>query len=37
MGLPDKFIEQGTVDELQHFVGIDAEAIEQEILKIIND
>ena len=37
MGLPDKFVEQGTVDELQHFVGIDAEAIEQEILKIIND
>jgi len=27
LGLPDSFVEHGTVGELQHIVGIDAEAI----------
>lgn len=27
LGLPDKFIEQGTVNELQHITGIDTETI----------
>jgi 1-deoxy-D-xylulose-5-phosphate synthase len=27
LGLPDKFIEHGTVKELQHIVGIDEEGI----------
>ncbi len=27
LGLPDKFVEHGTVAQLQHIVGIDAEAI----------
>ena len=27
LGLPDQFVEHGTVSELQHIVGIDAEAI----------
>ena len=27
LGLPDQFVEHGTVPELQHIVGIDAEAI----------
>ena len=27
LGLPDEFVEHGTVDELQHIVGIDAEGI----------
>lgn len=33
LGLPDKFIEHGTVDELQAIVGIDKEGIKQEILR----
>ena len=27
LGLPDEFVEHGTVKELQHIVGIDKEAI----------
>jgi 1-deoxy-D-xylulose-5-phosphate synthase len=27
LGLPDNFVEHGTVAELQHIVGIDAESI----------
>jgi 1-deoxy-D-xylulose-5-phosphate synthase len=27
LGLPDEFVEHGTVEELQHIVGIDKEAI----------
>jgi 1-deoxy-D-xylulose-5-phosphate synthase len=27
LGLPDSFVEHGTVAELQHIVGIDAEGI----------
>ena len=27
LGLPDKFVEHGTVDQLRHIAGIDAEAI----------
>ena len=27
MGLPDHFVEHGSVEELQHLVGIDKEAI----------
>ena len=33
MGLPDYFVEHGTVDELRHIVGIDNETIKKEILK----
>ena len=32
LGLPDSFVEHGTVDELQHIVGIDADGI----MKAIN-
>ena len=31
LGLPDSFVEHGTVNELQHIVGIDAEGIIQAI------
>ena len=31
MGLPDRFIEHGTVTELRHIVGLDQEAIRQNI------
>lgn len=31
LGLPDQFVEHGTVAELQHLVGIDAEAIAKAI------
>ena len=34
LGLPDQFVEHGTVDELRHIVGIDAEAIVREIEKL---
>lgn len=34
LGLPDKFVEHGTVHQLQHIVGIDEEAIFQTIMKI---
>lgn len=33
MGIPDRFIEHGTVAQLQHIVGIDVEAIKAEITK----
>ena len=33
LGLPDSFVEHGTVAELQHIVGIDPEGI----AKAIND
>lgn len=33
LGLPDTFIEQGTVDELKHLCSIDVEAIKAEIVK----
>ena len=32
MGLPDRFVEHGTVDELRHIVGIDKESIKKVIL-----
>lgn len=32
MGLPDDFVEHGTVQELKHIVGIDVEAIKKEIV-----
>ncbi len=31
LGLPDEFVEQGTVSELRHIVGLDAEAITRAI------
>ena len=31
LGLPDKFVEHGTVDELQHIVGIDTDSIARKI------
>ena len=33
MGLPDEFVEHGTVQELRHIVGIDKEAILMELAK----
>ena len=33
MGLPDNFVEHGTVEELRRIVGIDNETIKKEILK----
>ena len=33
LGLPDNFVEHGTVKELQHIVGIDEEAIKKAILE----
>ncbi len=37
LGLPDRFVEHGTVPELQHIVGIDAEGISQAILCMMNN
>ena len=34
LGLPDKFVEHGTVAQLQEIVGIDKESIKQEIKKL---
>ena len=35
LGLPEtKFVEHGKVDELQHIVGIDAEAIRETIVRL---
>ena len=31
LGLPDRFVEHGTVDELQHIVGIDTDSIARKI------
>jgi 1-deoxy-D-xylulose-5-phosphate synthase len=33
LGLPDKFVEHGTVEELQHITGIDTESIIKAILR----
>ena len=33
LGLPDEFVEHGTVEQLQHIVGIDAEGIAKAINK----
>lgn len=35
LGIPDDFIAHGTVEELQHIAGIDAEAIEKVISKFL--
>jgi 1-deoxy-D-xylulose-5-phosphate synthase len=35
IGVPDKFVEHGTVDELYHRCGMDAEGICREILNIL--
>ncbi len=32
MGLPDTFVEHGTIDELRHIVGLDKEAIKKVLL-----
>ena len=34
LGLPDEFVEHGTVAELQAIVGIDKESIIREIMKL---
>ena len=34
MGLPDSFVEHGTVDELKSIVGIDKDGIKKQILKL---
>jgi len=33
LGLPDHFVEHGSVGELRHIVGIDTEGIKMAILK----
>ena len=33
LGLPDDFVEHGSISQLQHITGIDAESIQQVILK----
>ena len=35
LGLPDRFVEHGTVSELQHIVGIDADGIRQAIVRMM--
>ena len=35
LGLPDDFVEQGSIKELQHFVGIDQESIEKVVKEIL--
>jgi 1-deoxy-D-xylulose-5-phosphate synthase len=35
LGLPDEFVEQGSIKELQHFVGIDQESIEKAVKYIL--
>ncbi len=37
LGLPDNFVEQGTIDELQHIVGIDAEGIRKVIERVLHE
>ncbi|MGM9705311.1 MAG: 1-deoxy-D-xylulose-5-phosphate synthase [Prevotella sp.] len=34
LGLPDRFVEHGKVEQLQHIAGIDTEAITDEIVKL---
>ena len=34
IGLPDMFVEHGTVDELRHITGTDADAIAAAILEV---
>ncbi len=35
LGLPDKFVEHGTIKELKHILGLDAEGIKKVILETI--
>ena len=35
LGLPDRFVEHGTVAELQKIVGIDTESIKETILGLL--
>lgn len=37
LGLPDSFIEHGSMDDLTHLCGIDAEGIAEAVLKLITD
>ena len=37
LGLPDHFVEHGTVEELKHIAGIDAESIAQRIEALVTD
>ena len=34
LGIPDEFVEHGTVDQLQHITGIDAEGIARVLMEI---
>jgi 1-deoxy-D-xylulose-5-phosphate synthase len=36
-GIPDKFLEHGTIEELQKLVSLDIESINQIILNLLND
>lgn len=37
LGLPDAFIEHGSIDDLNHLCGIDTEGIAESILKLLTD
>ena len=37
LGLPDSFVEHGTVAELRHIVGLDAESIEKAIVQELKE
>jgi 1-deoxy-D-xylulose-5-phosphate synthase len=34
LGIPDRFVEQGTVEELHHECGIDTEGIKREVVRM---
>ena len=36
LGIPDEFVKQGTVAQLQHLCGIDAEGIAEAVKHAIN-
>jgi 1-deoxy-D-xylulose-5-phosphate synthase len=37
MGIPDKFVEQGNIEELHHECGIDTDKIKETILQLIRN
>ena len=37
LGLPDNFVEHGTVDELRQIVGLDRESIKRSIIKLADE
>jgi deoxyxylulose-5-phosphate synthase len=35
VSIPDRFVEQGSVDELREVLGIDAESVTHKILEVL--